>query len=143
MSSRLMVDTNVLLDLLSVDRPHHRDARSLFDTGLRLDNCEFYALASSLKDVYYLYRRWYGSEELARRNVTMMAGLLTLCDCDAELVYLALESDEPDLEDGLVRCAAERAQLDGIVTRDAAGFLSSTVRKFNVAEATELLRSQR
>lgn len=136
---RLMVDTNVLLDLLSADRPLHHEAANLFSAAFEQWNCELFTLASSLKDVYYIYARHYGSESAARHNVRLLSKILTLCACDAELVQRALVCDEPDFEDGLVRCAAERAMLDGIVTRDKAGFETSPVRKLTPLEATILV----
>lgn len=138
---RLMVDTNVLLDFIGGDRPAHADAMALFRTAIGHEDCELYALALSLKDVYFIYERHYGSESLARRNVSLLSQLLVLCTCDAELVQLALDCGEPDFEDGLVRCAAERAQLDGIVTRDKPGFGGSPVRKLAPYEAVQLLEA--
>lgn len=139
---RLMVDTNVLLDLLSKDRPLHGQAQVLFIEAVDHDDNELFALASSLKDVYYLMRRHYGSEVGAPRAVSKLVEVISLLSCDGELVQLALGSDEPDFEDGLVRCAAERVQLDGIVTRDKSGFSASAVPKLTIAEAIDLVQSK-
>lgn len=140
---RLMVDTNVLLDLLSKDRALHGQAQALFMEAIGHNDNELFTLASSLKDVYYLIRRHYGSEAEARCAVSKLVEVVSLLSCDGELVQLALDSDEPDFEDGLVRRAAERVQLDGIVTRDKAGFLGSAIPKLTVSEAVDLIVSGR
>lgn len=141
--SRLMIDTNVLLDLISADRPSHAEAYALFAAAVARPDCRLYALASSLKDVYFVYERHYGSEESARRKVALLTELLELCACDGELVRTALKTNEPDFEDALVRCAAERMRLDGVVTRDKDGFAGSLVPKMSAVEAAALLQVSR
>lgn len=51
-------------------------------------------------------------------------------------------SGEPDFADGLVCRAAERVQLDGIVTRDKLGLSRSAVPKLTIAEAIALLTAE-
>lgn len=138
---RLMVDTNVLLDLVSPDRQSHVQAKGLFVAAVNNEGCELLALASSLKDVYYLMHRHYGSEVDARRAIRKLVELVSLLSCDAELIGRAIDGDEPDFEDGLVRCAAERVMVDSIVTRDKSGFLGSAIPKLTPAEATALVAS--
>ena len=132
---RLMLDTNILLDLVSADRPAHQEAVALFISAVSRSACRLHALASSLKDVYFIYERHYGSETDARQKVALLCELLELVDCTSETVQRALASDEPDLEDGMVRVAAEQIAANAIVTRDKPGFANSTVAKVGYGEA--------
>ena len=54
----------------------------------------------------------------------MEVDILDLTERDARR---AIDSDEPDYEDGLVRAVAEESGIDCIVTPDAAAFHASPV----------------
>lgn len=92
-----------------------------------------------LKDVYYVLRRLYASEPLARQVVgRLVAGPLTAVDLKASYTKTALESDESDFEDGLVRAAAEAEGVFAIITRDGQPFEGSTVPAMSAARYLEL-----
>lgn len=50
----------------------------------------------------------------------------------------AIDSDEPDYEDGLVRAVAELNNLDFIITRDRGAFERSTVRSLSAHRYIQL-----
>lgn len=127
-SAKVMVDTNVLLDIVSADRPAHDVAKAAFAAALS-SSCELVAATSSLKDVYYVYARHYGKEADARRVVSLLSRTIVLCALEPRHIRMALESDEPDFEDGLVRAMAEAEGCDCILTRDAKGFIGSSARR--------------
>ncbi len=135
---KVMVDTCVLIDALAPGRPSHEDARELFSRALASGEKNLLALASSLKDAYYILCRHYRDEPTARKAIAAMANALELIACDADLVKASLRSNEPDFEDGLVRAAAERVSADGVVTRDERGFVGSSCQKLTIRQATEL-----
>ena len=86
-----------------------------------------------------MLRRLYASEPLARQVVgKLVAGLLTAVDLKASYAKTALESDEPDFEDGLVRAAAETEGAFAIITRDVRAFGGSAVPAMPVVRYLEL-----
>ena len=62
----------------------------------------------------------------------------SLKDLKASYAKAALDSDEPDFEDGLVRAAAETEAAFAIITRDAQAFKTSSVPAMSAARYLEL-----
>lgn len=133
----VMVDTNVLLDLVAASRPAHAETLRAMRAALQA-GMDLRCLASSLKDVYYVYQRHYGSEPAARTAIRYLRETLTVLDLTTTMVDAALRSDEPDYEDGLVRAGAELTGCSYLLTRDTAGFVQSTARKVEAAELARL-----
>lgn len=134
---RLLLDTNILLDCVDPRRAFHGDALRLLaqcngggDMGL--------ASSHSLKDVYYVMSKLYG-EPSAREAVRVLAGLVVIGPIGAEEALMALDSNEPDFEDGLVRAFAELNDVDFIVSRDQEAFRKSRVRKVSAAEYLDVV----
>ena len=126
---RVMVDTNVLIDLVSSSRPAHGRTIAAVVALLGSGDFEGCVLSSALKDVYYVYCRHYGDEPSARRAIRELRRMFALVNLTPSIVDAALDSDEPDFEDGLVRAAAELTDCDFLLTRDAPGFLSAGFEK--------------
>lgn len=126
---RVMVDTKVLIDLVSSSRPAHGRTVAAVVALLGSVDFEGCVLSSALKDVYYVYCRHYGDEPSARRAIRELRRMFALVNLTPSIVDAALDSDEPNFEDGLVRAAAELTDCDFLLTRDAPGFLSAGFEK--------------
>lgn len=137
---RAFLDTNILLDACSNDRPEHASAFALL--AARADGLiAISVLSSSLKDVYYVYCRHYGSEARAREIVRGFCDMSEIVDLTGAIVRGAVDGSEPDFEDGLVREAALAAGADVLVTRDAAGFKGMPIPVLDADSVLELLHS--
>ncbi|MGI6221280.1 MAG: type II toxin-antitoxin system VapC family toxin [Coriobacteriales bacterium] len=133
---RLMLDTNILLDCVDSRRAAHDDALRLIarcngggDMGI--------ASSHSLNDVYYIMKKLYG-EPSARKAVDVLTDLVVIGPISAEETLLALGSNEPDFEDGLVRACAELNDVDFIISRDEKAFGKATIRRLTSAEYLEI-----
>ena len=134
---RLLIDTNVMLDASISLRPESAEACEVLN--LCNGNGELgMACALSFKDVYYIIGKHYGEAE-ARNAVRNLMGLLVVAPVDAEVLDMAMRSNEPDFEDGIVRAAAELNGADFIITRDKAAFAKSTVRAVSASEYLEIV----
>ena len=129
---RLFLDTNILLDCVDPHREHHAAARALLarcngggDLGL--------ASSHSLKDVYYIMNKLY-DEPSARRAVQLLSELVVIGPIGAEETLVALDSNEPDFEDGLVRACAELNDADFIISRDGEAFEKAPLRRLTAEE---------
>ena len=135
---RLLLDTNVILDYCDAARDEHGVACRFIQYAVECA-ASLLVTVGSLKDVYYVLRRLYASEPLARQVVErLIAGPLTVIDLKAPYAKTALDSDEPDFEDGLVRAAAEAEGVFAIITRDACAFRTSAVPAMSAARYLEL-----
>ena len=134
--SKLLLDTNVLLDFADATRPEQEFAVRLLASIFRGEN-EAAIAASSLKDAYYILCKFQG-EQAARDWVRVFVRAIPVEQLDVEICATALDSDEPDYEDGCIRAIAERAQVDFIITRDKRAFARSWVKSYSAREFLEL-----
>lgn len=130
--SRLFADTNYLLDVMIPDRPQSSEATMLYYGALNGTN-QMAASASSLKDTYYVARRFLTEPE--RRNwMREFLNHLAIVPIDESICHKAVDSDEPDFEDGLIRQCAEAWDADYILSRDAKAFRNSRVPRITAEE---------
>lgn len=135
---RLLLDTNAILDYCDTARAEHGVACRFIQHAVERAT-PLLVTVGSLKDAYYVLRRLYASEPLARQVVgRLIEGPLTVIDLKAPYARAALDSDEPDFEDGLVRAAAEAEGVFAIITRDACAFKGSAVPAMSAARYLEL-----
>lgn len=125
--NEVVLDTNIILDYLSIRRPAHADAVELLDELIGSEDEAPVMLASSVKDAYYILCRHYKDERRARSLLDDFRKIVTVIALDNQVLDLAFASDEPDLEDGIVRAAAELLDATAIVTRDARAYQWSFV----------------
>jgi predicted nucleic acid-binding protein len=135
--SRLLLDTNILLDAVMRGRPQSAEARQVLDRCNGWGDMGLVA-AVSLKDLYYVLGKCWG-EPTARECVERLMGLVVVAPVGGEEADLALHAGEPDFEDGLVRACAELNDVDFIITRDAAAFRKSRVRSVTAAEYLQIV----
>lgn len=137
--SKVMLDTNILLDYILPDRPESEYARLLMKDIAQQKHRGFVS-ASSLKDFYYLAVKSIG-EQAARDWVCIFMRLCDIEELDVEVCAIAVESDEPDFEDGCIRATAERAQVDFLITRDRSAYARSWVKTYSAREFISLFPS--
>lgn len=137
--TRVLIDTNVLIDLVSASRPAHGETVSAVRSLLVADDVEGCILSSSLKDVYYVYCRHYGDEAAAREAIRELRRMFVPLNLTTQVIDAALDSDEPNFEDGIVRAAAELAECAYLLTRDAPAFSGARFEKIDAAGLCDLL----
>lgn len=125
-----------MLDYLSPTREMHLDAVSALEQLLESDTYEPVILAASIKDAYHIMCRQYGQwrEELVRDRLDCFQQIVTVVELTNEVLDRAFSSDEPDLEDGIVRATAELRGAAAIITRDNTAYTSSTVPSMTARE---------
>ena len=109
MSSKVLLDTNVMLDL-ALARPEGFDAAATIAEAVAYEEVVAYVCATSLKDLYYILSKAMG-EKHARTYIKAVMDDFIICSVDYALCRQAADSDEPDFEDGLVRAAPRTPAL--------------------------------
>lgn len=132
----VILDTNIVLDYLSASRERHLEAVALLEGLLESDVYEPVILAAGIKDVYYILCRHFGSrsEQLVRERLDAFRRVVSVAELSCDVLDRAFASDEPDLEDGIVRATAELRGAKAIITRDRAAYASSTVPSMTARE---------
>ena len=125
--AKVVLDTNIVIDYLSATRAHHADAVELLEMLLMQEDGAVLVPAGCIKDAYYILCRHYESENVARTRLDSFRRIVDVVELTNPILGDAFASDEPDLEDAIVRATAERAGADAIATRDASTYASSPV----------------
>ena len=136
MSKALLLDTNILLDAAMGERPGWAAATLLRDE-IAYGGATGYVSASSLKDVYYVLTK-YANESAACAYVEAALDAFTILGVDEGICRLALRSNEPGFEDGLIRACAESVPVDFIISRDEKAFRKSTIRRLSAQDYLDL-----
>jgi predicted nucleic acid-binding protein len=129
---RVLFDTNIVLDVLLGRFPWHVEASAMFQAGRegKLTAC---LTTLCIANVFYVGRRLVGSEK-ARIAVHDCMEAFEVLAVDRRTLEAAVVLSGTDFEDSIQIAAALQANLDGIVTRDAAGFAASPIPVFTPAE---------
>jgi len=133
--SRLLIDTNIVIDLLSKRPKFYEEAADLFS---RADKKELELTISSLTfaNTNYILAKLKSAKE-AREILRKFKVLVELLTLDDKITELALSDNNfPDFEDGLQCYSAIENRVDVIITRNKKDFKNS---KIPVLTAKEFL----
>ena len=122
---KILLDTNVVLDLLLAREPFVEAAREIFvlAESRELEAC---LCATSLTTLHYLMQKAADKAE-ADTLVATLLELFEVAPVDKDVLIDASVSNGTDYEDSVIAAAAKAAGMDRIVTRDNGGFKNSTV----------------
>jgi predicted nucleic acid-binding protein len=118
--------------------PFKKDAEDLF-TAIDSGQIIGYVTATTLTDIFYIARKHTRSLELAREAVSSTLDTMTICPVNRNVLEAAFASGLTDFEDAVQIYSAIAQNLDAIVTRDAKGFVSSTIPVYSVQELLKRL----
>ena len=132
---RILIDTNIVIDLLSKRKEFYDDAATLFSLA---DKKELKLTISSLTfaNTNYILTKLKSAKE-AREILRKFKVLVELLSLDDKITELALSDERfPDFEDGLQYFSAIENEIDIIITRNKKDFKNS---KLPVLTAKEYL----
>ena len=124
--SKLLIDTNIVLDLLAKRDPFYRSAAEIFSFA---DKNKLNLSISSLTiaNTNYVLTRLKTASE-AREILRRFKVLVNVLSLNDKIIDLALnESKFSDFEDGLQYYTAIENNLDTIITRNSKDFKSSKI----------------
>ena len=120
---KVLLDTNVVLDVLLDREPWSRAATELFAAAER-GRLEGMLGATTVTTIFYLARKVVGVDA-ARREIRRLLTLFAVAPVSRSVLGDALELDFADFEDAVLDAAARHAGAEAIVTRDPKGFAAS------------------
>ena len=135
---RILVDTNVILDVLLKREPHIKAAQIIM-TKCASREITGYLAAHSIPNIFYVLRKDYSQEE-RRKFIRNLCGIFRISDLNAEKIILAVDNEQfLDFEDCLQDECAAAETADYIVTRNPADFKQSRVKVIEPDEFVKLL----
>jgi predicted nucleic acid-binding protein len=129
---KILIDTNVVLDLILEREPFVEDAILLFEQ-IEQGKLEGYIAATTITNIFYIIRKAEGREVAIAAVNRLLIGL-RFCVVDRQTVETALKLGLKDFEDSIQLACATLSQLDGIVTRDRKDFVGSDLPIYSPTE---------
>lgn len=123
---RILIDTNVILDILQKREPFFADSYRALRKAIESDS-ECLLSASAATDIFYMLRKALGSAQQAKEQIEQLAQLVSFADVQGMDIHTALMREMPDFEDAVVDAVAERNGASYILTRNIKDFAGSVV----------------
>ena len=135
---RLMIDTNIVLDVLLEREPFYSNSKAVLELceGGKING---FISASTATDIFYLVRKSLQSTDEAYKalgNILSIVKILTVTNDDVNSAFVQRAHD---FEDCLLATCAKSNKCDGIVTRNKKDFLSFGVALYSPEEITGLI----
>lgn len=129
----VFLDTNIILDYLSLRQPFFSDAEAIF---LMADQRKVFLYSSSLSFsiIYYVLRKFQTRQQLLQ-TLSDFVQAAKITGVDEMTVHAALRSDFNDFEDALQYFSALHfGSIDAIISRNAKDFTNSTIPVFSPSD---------
>ncbi len=97
---RVLIDTNVILDILQKREPFFTDSYRALRRALEND-AECLISASAATDIFYVLRKSLGSAQQAKEHVDQLAQVVSFADVQGMDIHTALMRAMPDFEDAV------------------------------------------
>jgi predicted nucleic acid-binding protein len=137
---RVLLDTDVLLDVLLARAPFSEAAFKLLDMSQQRV-FEAYISGISPVNIFYIARKAKGSDEL-RRALTQLLRTTRVCPLNHSILTDGLTSPIRDYEDAVQHACAVAAGLDAIVTRNLDDYKNATLPIFSPTDFLSHIKSQ-
>ncbi len=138
-----LIDTNVIVDVLTRRDPFFADSSLVLD---RAERGDFVAAicATTVTTVFYLVRRHLGAKDTVEK-IKDLTAICTVAPVNQSVIDSALNDRFSDFEDAVLHHSAALAGADCIVTRNEADFRESSLLIYSPAQflaALALLKSE-
>jgi predicted nucleic acid-binding protein len=135
---KVLVDTNVVLDVLLDRRPHSADSASIFRL-IEEGRLQGMLCATTITTIDYLLLQSLSRAE-ARKHLAQLIRLFDIAPVNRTVIERAMQSRIGDFEDAVLEQAAALAGADLIVTRNAKDFAHGTIKVQDPKECLVQLR---
>lgn len=136
---KVLIDTNVILDVLCGRQQFLEASKKIFDL-CEIEKITGYVSALSVANIVYIMRKELDPEKI-HEILKMLMLIFNVSDLKTNDLEKAADMYFQDYEDALQCACAARVQADYIVTRNVRDFSRSTIPVIEPIELIELLRS--
>ena len=124
---RLLIDTNVVLDVMLKREPFYKSGAEILKLADRV-SIQLFVSASSVTDIYYISRKCLGSRLKAKEALEKLFSVVSVAGVTEDEIKQAMLMDWKDFEDSVQYAVAVLQGIDGIVTRDGDDYGQSDIR---------------
>ena len=130
---KLMIDTNILLDVLIHRDPFYDDSKAVLKLCENHDVNGFVS-ASAITDIFYITRKALGSVEDTYRVISNILNIVKVLTVTNDDVITAFQTKAKDFENCLMATCAKSNKCNGIVTRNKKDFLGFGITLYSPEE---------
>lgn len=134
---KILLDTNVVLDLL-MDRQPHADAAVELFARIENGNVAGCLCATTITTLFYLTAKAVGTAR-ARDEIGKLLSLFEPAPVNRIVLKSALQRDFNDFEDAVIHEAARLVGADAIVTRNLKDFTKPRIPVYSPEEMVKIL----
>ncbi len=138
MDKRIFIDSDVLIDVLSMRKPFYKHSAELLSFAER-KIFKGYTSPLIIANVNYVLQK-FGSQKIAIDSIRKIRKFIGIVEMNEQIVDDALLSNFKDFEDALQAFSAEKANLDMIITRNMNDYSNSKLSVMSPIEALAMLR---
>ena len=124
--TKVFVDTDVCIDLLSGRKPFNATAEILFSLAYS-GKIKIYVSSLSFANIDYVLRSQYSTAH-SRQIIGKFKTLVNVLSVNSKTIDLAVASDFNDFEDAIQYCCAIENSLTTIVTRNIKDYKKSMIK---------------
>lgn len=127
---KLLIDTNVILDVLLKREPYYQTSAKVLNLAGRND-VEEYVSASAVTDIFYISYRMLKDKNASRDLLKQLLTVVSVAGVSEKEIHHALDLDWQDFEDSVQYSVASLNAMDGIVTRNVSDYQQSDIPIWN------------
>lgn len=139
---KLLIDTNVVLDLLLNREPFCNEVAKVLNLSDRAEVKE-YISASAITDIYYIAYRQLRDKTIVRNMIKTLLSIVSIACVTEQEIAEALELEWSDFEDSVQYAVAYLNEMDGIVTRNAADYKRAELSVWSPEQIVKKLELER
>ena len=123
---KILLDTNIVLDLLLEREPFCNEAKDIF-TLIESNKISGFLCVTSITTIYYLISKSVDKSK-ADEIIDKLLQLFNIADVNKNILIKSLKNNGKDFEDSVIYTSAEYFNIDVIITRDKKGFKQSNIK---------------
>ena len=135
---KLLIDTNVVLDVLLKREPFFHAAADVLNLTQREDVRE-YVSASAITDIYYIAKRQMKDHAAVKDLLKRLLMVVSVAAVSEQEIQNALSLSWADFEDAVQYSVALLNEMDGVVTRNPTDYQDSSIQVWRPENVLEML----
>lgn len=138
---KLLIDTNVVLDVLLKREPFYEKGARILKLSARDDIREFVS-ASAITDIYYIAYKLMKDRGAVRDLIRNLLKIVSIAAVSEDEIKEALALEWDDFEDSVQYSVALLGNMDGIVTRNTGDYKQSGLLVWTPEQILERLETE-
>lgn len=130
---KVMIDTNIILDVLLERPPFYHDSKAILALCEKR-KIEGFITASAITDLFYITRKALGNIDETYNVIGLILNLVRVLTVSNEDVLTAFQQKAHDFEDCLMATCAKSNHCKGIISRNRKDFIDFGISLYSPEE---------